>query len=184
MKIKIYQGVLLIVFVSTLFCGYLATDHILNLPFRPTNDELHRMESAVTLDFLIPAGTYMDEKMTIREVVKIRIDRANPRYRRTAAFLSDTIPFKFRSLANLVLFLFWSFLFVTFFRVFTFLGYARALRGSLLLGGACYYFMPDFSPGIIDDAIFFAFPLGIVLIRFYAVRRKKRCVKATNDGAE
>ena len=183
MKIKIYQGVLLLVFVSTLVCGYLLADHILNLPFRPTNDELHRMDSAVALDFLIPAGTYLDEKMTIREVVKIKIDQAAPRYRRAASFLSDTIPLRYRSVANLVLFLFWSFLFITFLRLFTFLGYARALRYSLLLGGASYYFMPDFSPGIVDDTIFFLLPLSIFLFRFYVNRRKKRSIMEKNAAA-
>ena len=63
---------------------------------------------------------------------------------------------------------------MTFLRVFTFMGYGRALRGSLLLGGLTYYFMPDFLPGKVDDMFFIGSPLVIILLRVYIRRRKKR----------
>ena len=73
-----------------------------------------------------------------------------------------------------IVFLFWAFLFMTFFRVFTFMGYGRALRGSLLLGGLVYFFMPDFSPEKIDDTVFIGIPLSIIILRAYISRRKKK----------
>jgi hypothetical protein len=63
---------------------------------------------------------------------------------------------------------------MTFFRVFTFMGYGRSLRGSLFLGGVTYYFMPDFSPGRADDIFFLAVPLLIILLRKYILRRKEK----------
>jgi len=63
---------------------------------------------------------------------------------------------------------------MTFFRVFTFMGYGRALRGSLLLGGVTYYFMPDFSPGRSDDIAFIGLSLLIILLPKYILRWKKR----------
>jgi hypothetical protein len=72
------------------------------------------------------------------------------------------------------MFLFWSFMFMTVIRVFTFLGYGRALRVSLLLGGIVYYFMPDFTLGRIDDAAFVAAPVLIVITRAIFRHRKKK----------
>jgi hypothetical protein len=137
------------------------------------------MESTLTLDFLIPGGVYVDEKMTIGEVIKLRVNKTTPRYKKAAEVLSELIPLKYRYLANLVLFLFWSFLFITFFRVFTFLSYSRSLRGSFFLGGVTYYFIPDFSAGKLDDSIFLSVPLFIILIRFFVIRRKKAVLKKT-----
>ncbi len=177
MKIKIYQVVLLLVLTIILVSGYLTARHLLNLPFRSTNDELHRMESSLTLDFLIPGGVYVDEKMTIGEVIKLRINKTTPRYKKAAEVLSELIPLKYRYLADLLLFLFWSFLFITFLRVFTFLSYSRSLRASFFLGGVFYYYMPDFTPGKLDDSLFIAVPSFVILIRFFMIRRKKRGLK-------
>ena len=74
-------------------------------------------------------------------------------------------------------FLFKIILFMTFFRVFTFMGYGRALRGSLLLGGLVYFFMPDFSPEKINDTIFIGIPLSIIILRTYMSRRMKKIDK-------
>lgn len=63
---------------------------------------------------------------------------------------------------------------MTFFRVFTFLGYGRALRASLLLGGVTYYFMPDLSVGSVDDALFLAIPVLLILLRLVFIRRRRK----------
>jgi membrane protein DedA with SNARE-associated domain len=63
---------------------------------------------------------------------------------------------------------------MTFFRIFTFMGYSRALRASLMLGGITYYFMPDFSPGKGDDILFIVVPLLIIALRIYLIWRKER----------
>lgn len=173
MRLKIFQIILVLIFVSLLAVGYAITSHILALPFRSTNDKLHRMESIVTLDLLIPGGVYLDEKMTIGEVIKIRVYKTSPHYHKMARMLSDLIPYPYRYLANFLWFFFWFALFMTFLRVFTFLGYARAVRASLLLGGFAYYFIPDFSPGRLDDISFIGLALIVISIRFFMVRRKK-----------
>ena len=53
---------------------FLLVKHILQLPFGQTNDALHKKKSAFTLDFLIPSATYIDDKMTIGEIIKVRAD--------------------------------------------------------------------------------------------------------------
>jgi hypothetical protein len=167
--------ILLLVFLAALCLGgYLTARHILKLPFRPTNDTLHQRGSAFTLDFLIPAGTYIDERITIGEVIQIRFKKEKSIYERVIRALSNLIPPRYRLFADLILFCFWFFCFMALFRVFTFMGYGRSLRASLLLGGITYYFMPDFSPGRLDDIVFLGVPLLIIALRIYLLRRKER----------
>jgi len=168
------QIILLLVLAAVGLVFYLIGDQILKLPFRSANDALHRKNVPFTMDFLIPAGTYIDEKMTIGEVIKIRVQKETSLYQAVVRSAADLIPPRYRYGANLLLFLFWTLVFMTFLRVFTFTGYGRALRASLLLGGLVYYFLPDFSPGKIDDAIFVASPVLIILLRGYVSRRKKK----------
>jgi hypothetical protein len=153
--------------------GFFLTKHVLQLPFRTTNDSLHKRGSVFSLDSLIPGGVYLDEKITIGEVVKIRFKRERAFYEKWIDAFFKEIPKRYRYYANLFLFLFWSFLFMTFLRVFTFMGYGRALRASLFLGGVTYYFMPDLSVSPWDDVIFVAIPLFIILLRAVLVRRRK-----------
>lgn len=168
------QMLLLVLLASLCLGGYLTARHIFKLPFRPTNDSLHQRGSAFTLDFLIPVGTYLDEKITIGEVIQIRFKKEKSIYERVLRVISDLIPPRYRLLADLLLFCFWFFCFMTLIRVFTFMGYGRSLRASLLLGGITYYFMPDFSPGRLDDGVFLGIPLLIIAIRIYLRRRNVR----------
>jgi hypothetical protein len=162
MQRSIYQSILLILLAACCITGFLLVKHILQLPFRKTNDAFHQKGSSVTLDVLIPGGVYIDDTMTIGDVVKIRTKNKSSFYETLLKSLADVIPARYRYLADVIMFFFWTFLFMTFFRVFTFMGYGRALRGSLLLGGLVYFFMPDFSPEKIDDTIFVGIPLSII----------------------
>ncbi|MBC8466266.1 MAG: hypothetical protein H8D55_00345 [Deltaproteobacteria bacterium] len=173
MKKAVFQLILVLVFISLCLGVFLLTKHILQLPFRATNDALHEEGAAMTLDFLIPGGTYLDEKATIGEVIKIGLEKTSSPFEKTLQSLSELIPPGYRYLGDLLLFFFWTLSFLTFFRVFTFMGYGRALRASLLLGGVTYYFMPDFSPGSREDILFVGFPLLIIFFRFYLIRRRK-----------
>ncbi|MCJ7682758.1 MAG: hypothetical protein MUO68_00525 [Desulfobacteraceae bacterium] len=173
MKKAIFQLILVLFFISLCLGGFLLAKHILQLSFRPTNDALHREGAAVTLDFLIPGGTYLDEKVTIDEVIKIGLKKTSSPFEKALQPLSELIPPGYRYLGDLLLFFFWTLSFLTFFRVFTFMGYGRALRVSLFLGGVTYYFMPDFSPGSGEDILFVGFPLLLIVFRFYLVRRKR-----------
>jgi hypothetical protein len=168
------QIILLLVLASFCIAGYLTVRHILNLPFRATNDALHQKDSAFTLDFLIPAGTYLDESITIGEVITIRFKKEESFYKRFLRAFSNLIPPRYRLVADLLLFSFWFLCFMTLLRVFTFMGYGRALRSSLLLGGITYYFMPDFSPRKRDDLLFIAFALFIIALRAYLRWRKRK----------
>ena len=174
MKRTILQIVLLCVLISAVSGGYFLVRHVLELPFRATNDAFHKENFPVNLDFMIPAGVYIDEKMTIKEVLNIRLKKKAGTYETVLKSLEEVIPQKYLYVGDTMLFLFWTFLYLTFLRVFTFAGYGRALRASLLLGGLTYYFMPDFSPGKIDDVIFVCLALLIMTIRAYLASRKKR----------
>jgi hypothetical protein len=168
------QLLLLLLLTSLCLCGYLTARHILKLPFRPTNDALHQRGSEFTLDFLIPAGTYLDERITIGEVIQIRFKKEKSIYERVIRAIAGLIPPRYRLFADLLLFCFWFFCFMALFRVFTFMEYSRALRASLLFGGITYYFMPDFSPGRLDDVVFLGVPLLIIALRIYLLRSKER----------
>ena len=149
----------------------------MEIPFRTANDALHEKDAALTLDFLIPAGTHIDKKITIGEVLKIRLEGKRSPFEAAARALSDRIPPSYIWLGNLFLFFFWSFCILTLLRLFTFMGYGRVLRTSLLLGGVTYYFMPDFSPDGWEDTLFVLCPLLVILFRSYLIRRKKRIFK-------
>jgi len=95
MQRKVLQVIIILLLASIFLSGFLLARHILHLPFRPTNDALHQKKSAFTLDFLIPSGTYLDETITIGEVIKIRFIKEKTPYQRYCApfsisFLTDT----------------------------------------------------------------------------------------------
>ena len=174
MKRSISQSIILLLLVFLCIAGFLFVKYILQLPFGQTNNALHKKKSAFTLDFLIPSATYIDDKMTIGEIIKVRAKKETSFYETLLKSIADLIPVRYRYAADFIVFLFWTFLFMTFFRVFTFMGYARALRGSLLLGGLVYFFMPDFSPGKIDDGAFVGIPISIIILRSYISWGKKK----------
>ncbi|HOP46270.1 MAG TPA: hypothetical protein PK874_01300 [Desulfobacteraceae bacterium] len=179
MKRIIFQILLLLILCIFFISSFLLVNNILNLPFVSTNEALHKADSAFTLDFLIPAGTYIDNTLTIGDVIKIRTGRQTSLYETMIGSIAGLIPERYRQIADLVVFLFWSFLIMTFLRIFTFTGYGRALRISLLMGGIIYYFMPDFSPGKTDDTIFLGIPLLIIIVRAYIswkIKSRKRFV--------
>lgn len=173
MKKTVLQSLLLLFFLAICFSVYLAIQHFLGIPFRSTNDGLHQKEAPITLDFLIPAGVYIDENMTIGEVLKLRFKKEGGVYDKMLKGFSEMVPARYRHGANGVLFIFWTFLFMTFLRVFSFMGYGRAIRVSLLLGACTYYFMPDFTPGKFDDLLFVAFALLIIAVRAYYHHKKQ-----------
>lgn len=174
MKKVIVQSLVLIFFGAFCLSGYLFARHLLALPFRDANDALHQKEFPVNLDFLIPGGTHIDEKMTIKEVLSARFHKKTGLVDSALKSLSNHVPRNYLYVADLILFGFWAFLYLTFVRVFTFAGYGRALRVSLFLGGLTYYFMPDFSPGKTDDILVISSVLLILAVRTYFVRRRKR----------
>ena len=174
MKRTIFPIALLLILAFACLGGYLLVTHVLALPFRATNDALHKQESPVTLDFLIPGGVHIDKKMTVKEVMNIRLEKRTGAYDKFLKSISGLFPPNYLYVGDGLLFIFWTFLYLVFLRVFTFAGYGRALRVSLLLGGVTYYFMPDFSPGKVDDAIFVGVPVLIIIGRAYLSFGKKR----------
>ncbi|MCF8145403.1 MAG: hypothetical protein K9N21_15915 [Deltaproteobacteria bacterium] len=173
MKKGIFQLILLLSLACLCTGGVLFGKYVLQLPFRASNDVLHREEAPFTLDFMIPGGVYVDEKATIGDVLKMKVKRTGGLFERLLGTVSDQIPARYRHLGNVLLFFFWSLCVLTFLRVFTFMGYGRALRVSLLFGGIVYYFMPDLAPGPGDDIVFVLCPILVILIRFYLGQRKR-----------
>lgn len=174
MRKTILQFLLLLIFASLCIGGYLLVHHVLSLPFRSTNDALHKSDSAINLDFLIPAGTYIDEKMTIKQIIHMRFEKHDAFYEKALEGFLKNIPVTYRYLTSLVTFLFFAFSFMAFFRVFTFMGYGRAIRTSLLFAGIIYYFLPDIIHGITDDLFFFCFPVLIIVLRMVVLRKKRK----------
>lgn len=174
MKKTVAQITLLLLLLVFCVTAVVLVRQAIELPFALTNDNLHKKGSAFTLDRLIPAGIYIESAMTIRDVAAIRLRQEASLLRSALQSIADLVPLQYRLLADLIQFSFWSFLWLTFFRVFTFMGYGRALRTSLLMGGLLYYFMPDFSPGKMDDAVFLGTPILIILVRGYLFRKNRQ----------
>ena len=140
-----------------------------SLPFRQTNDMLHEKGSPITLDFLIPAGIHIDHKMTIEDVGRLRFQRPGNKLALLLSKISESIPARYRFMGTAALYLFWTFLFLVFFRLFTWMGYASALGISFFCGAAVYFFMPDLVMGRTDDTIFLAWSFVIL-----ATARRRR----------
>jgi hypothetical protein len=152
---------------------YLISHKILSMEFRAANDILHRQEAPITLDFLIPGGTYVDEKMTIGEVVKTRIQKPKKKFHSFLQKFSESIPRKYLLLGTMILYLFWTFLFLIFFRIFTWIGYSAALSISFFAGSLVYFFMPDLMFGRIDDVVFLGWAVAFAATcRWYSKRRR------------
>ena len=87
----------LLVGVGTIF---IICQKVFSMPFRATNDALHKREAPITLDFLIPGGTHIDDKMTIGQVIKIRFDKPKGRMNNFIREVTKQIPFKYRFLGT------------------------------------------------------------------------------------
>ena len=154
---------------------YLIGHKILSMEFRAANDSLHKQDAPITLDFLIPGGTYVDAKMTIGEVVKIRLQKPKKKFDSFLRKFSESIPRKYLLLGTVILYLFWTFLFLVFFRIFTWISYSVALSVSFFAGSLVYFFMPDLMFGRIDDVVFLGWAVAFAAAcRWYSKRRKSK----------
>ena len=163
----------LIVIISVFYIGF---RKILSLPFRQTNDLLHEQGFPLTLDFLIPAGLYIDETITVKEILHYRLHKPSKKFQLFLSKVSESIPVKYRVTATTIFYLFWTLLFLVFFRIFTWMRYITALFISFLFGATVYFFMPDFIMGKIDDSIFLVWALTLLGLRWWTKRKK---VKST-----
>ena len=158
----------LIAIISVFYTGF---RKILSLPFRQTNDLLHAQGFPLTLDFLIPEGRYIDETMTVKEVLHYRLHKPSKKYQLFLSKVSENIPVKYRVTATTVFYLFWTLLFLVFFRIFTWMRYTTALFISFLFGATVYFFMPDFIMGKIDDSIFIGWAFALLGLRWWMKRK-------------
>jgi hypothetical protein len=161
----------LVTIISIVYTGF---RKILSLPFRQTNDLLHEQGFPLTLDFLIPAGLYIDEKITVKEVLYHRLHKPGQKAHLFLSKVAESIPVKYRIAATTLFYLFWTLLFLVFFRIFTWMGYTTALFISFLFGAVVYFFMPDFIMGKIDDSIFLGWALTLLGLRWWMKRRKAK----------
>jgi hypothetical protein len=161
----------LVTITGVLYTGF---RKILSLPFRQTNDMLHKNDFPLTLDFLIPAGFYIDEKITVKEVLYHRFREPGQKAHFFLSKIAESIPVKYRIAATTVFYLFWTLLFLVFFRIFTWMRYSTALMLSFFLGAAVYFFMPDFIMGRIDDGVFLAWGLTLFSLWWWKKRKSAR----------
>jgi len=176
MKKGLLQLILLLSLAGLCTGGFLLGWHVTQLPFNETNAALNKNGYSFTLNFLIPGGTFLDDNATIGDVIRIKLTETGSPFDKLLRAVSDRIPPVYKYLGDILLFFFWTLCFLSFLRVFTLMGYGRAFRISLLFGGITYYFMPDLSPGAGDDVVFLLFPILIILIRFYLVRKNRACL--------
>lgn len=153
--------------------AWLVCQKTVSLPFRQTNDALHEQDSPITLDLLIPAGIYIDEKMTIGQVVRLRFQMPGSRLTLFLAKISGVIPVRYRLVGTAILYVFWTFLFLVFFRIFTWMRYASALGISFLCGAIVYFFMPDLIIGRLDDWIFLVWSFVLLAAIRWRLKRKR-----------
>ena len=73
MKRVVFQLIILMVAAALCIGAFFFVQRVLQIPFGSANDALHKKGTALTLDFLIPAGTHIDENITIGQVIKIRM---------------------------------------------------------------------------------------------------------------
>ena len=168
-------------FCLTAFAGiaFVACQKVLSLQFRATNDILHQQGSPITLDFLIQAGIYIDDSMTIEQVVRLRFARPKGMIGNFVQRVSKSIPLKYRFLGTTALYLFWTFLFLVFFRIFTWMRYITALSTSFLAGALVYGFMPDLITGRLDDLTFWGWALAFWgAVYWYSTRKKMKAFHA------
>jgi hypothetical protein len=176
-RAKVLWAVLsLVSLIAIISVFYLGFRKILSLPFRQTNDLLHEQGFPLTLDFLIPAGFHIDEKIKVQEVLHHRLSRPSKKLDIFLSKISESIPVKYRVTATTVFYLFWTLLFLVFFRIFTWMRYTTALFISFLFGATVYFFMPDFIMGKIDDSIFLGWALTLLGLRWWM---KRKNVKGT-----
>jgi hypothetical protein len=161
----------LIALISVFYVGF---RKILYLPFRHTNDLLHEQGFPITLDFLIPAGLYIDDTITVKEVLRHRLHKPSKKLDLFLSKISESIPIKYRATATTVFYLFWTLLFLVFFRVFTWMRYTTSLFISFLFGACVYFFMPDFIMGKIDDSIFLGWALTLLGLWWWTKRKKTK----------
>ncbi|MCK4486568.1 MAG: hypothetical protein KAU38_07390 [Desulfobacterales bacterium] len=133
---------------------------------------LHRQGSPITLDLLIPAGIHIDEKMTIGQVAPLRFQKTKNGLSSFVLKICDSIPVTYRLLGTATLYLFWAFLFLVFFRIFTWMRYPTALGISFLCGAVVYFFMPDLMIGRIDDTGFLVWSSAFLAIMRWHSKRK------------
>ena len=173
-KAKILLSVVsLLCFLIILGIVYLTYQKIFSMPFRSTNDALHKEGAPITLDSLIPSGIHIDEKMTIGQVVRMRFEKPRGRFNRFIQRISKSIPLKYLFLGTTVLYVFWTFLFLVFFRIFTWIRYVVALGISFLAGALVYFFMPDFIMGRVDDAVFLGWAVTFAVVSWWFSKRRK-----------
>jgi hypothetical protein len=170
----------LLLSLASLFClvvaggtVYLIGQRILAMPFRAVNDTLHQQDAPITLDFLIPGGTHIDDNMTIGQVIKARIDKPKGKFQSFLEKISKIIPGKYLVLGSLVLYIFWTFLFLVFFRIFTWFRYSMALGISFFAGAVVYFFMPDLVLGRIDDLAFTGWAVAFGVTGWWFSRRHR-----------
>lgn len=173
-KTKIFLSVVSLLCLAILLgTVYLTLQKIFSMPFRATNDSLHKQEAPITLDSLIPAGIYLDEKITIGQVIRMRFEKPRGRFNRFIQRVSKSIPWKYRLWGTMVLYLFWTFLFLIFFRIFTWIRYIVALGISFFAGALVYFFMPDLMLGRVDDVVFLGWAITFAVAGWWFSKGRK-----------
>lgn len=174
-----FKGVLLVfsfflLAVLLILAAVAGVNHALGQPFNAVNQALHARGASVNLDFLIPGRFYIDDQMTIGQVIAKNFEQKKGLWVRLFDATIGLIPRPWLIGFNVFIFFFFMMLFMIFFRLFTLMRYSRCLGLSLLCAGLIYFYLPDFNPGRADDAVALGGPVLVLLLGWGLSRRRKR----------
>jgi hypothetical protein len=112
--------------------------------------------------------------MTIRNVLRHRVQKPQTRIARLVEKISQILPVRYRILTTVILYGFWTFLFLVFFRIFTWMRYVTASVFAFLCGAVVYFFMPDMIMGRLDDTAVLFWSAAFMAVVRYGRRARKR----------
>jgi hypothetical protein len=82
---------------------------------------------------------------------------------------------------RVAMFVFFILVFMTFFRIFTFMGYFRSVRAAVFCAAVLYALLPNPTGELWDEILFLAIAVALILIRATWVQQKRRRKKSKGE---
>lgn len=146
----------------------------LNLNFKKTHDFLAKHDLGWITETIYPHPKLVGPEFTIGQVISERWKTRLTWLEQAAVKVDEMIGLRMQIILRVVFWLWLCFVFMTFFRVFTFMGYTRSLRTALFMGALFYAMLPNPTRTTWDEYTFLSIGAGIILLRFIWVRSRRR----------
>ncbi len=82
---------------------------------------------------------------------------------------------------RVAMFVFFILIFMTFFRIFTFMGYFRSVRAAVFCAAVLYALLPNPTGELWDEILFLAIAVALIVIRATWVQHKRRRKKSKGE---